>query len=89
MRISDINKDVRFLGTIFQLFSIPVSEGAIKKLALISSKVMERFDISSLNGSKTSITRRGGSKMRVCVFNGKKSLDKTVATIRSQLSSCR
>ena len=54
MRISDINKDVRFLGTVLQLFSTPSSEAAIKKLALISAKVMERFDISSLNGRKHS-----------------------------------
>ena len=33
MRISDINKDVRFLGTVLQLFSTPSSEAAIKKLA--------------------------------------------------------
>jgi len=81
MRISDINKDVRFLGTVLQLFSTPSSEAAIKKLALISSKVMERFDISSLNGRKTFITRRDGSKMRVCIFNGKKSSNKTVGVL--------
>ena len=81
MRISDINKDVRFLGTVLQLFSTPSSEAAIKKLALISSKVMERFDISSLNGRKTFITRRDGSKMRVCIFNGKKSSNKTVGIL--------
>ena len=48
MRISDINKDVRFLGTVLQLFSTPSSEAAIKKLALISSKIIVYINIIHL-----------------------------------------
>lgn len=81
MNINAINKDVRLIGTLLQLFNSASSEKTMKITASASAKVMEKWGVSSLNGRKTFITRKDGSKMRVCVFNGKKSTDKTVGIL--------
>ena len=81
MDINAINKDVRLIGTLLQLFNSVGNEKTMKITAAASAKVMEKWDVSSLNGRKTYITRKDGSKMRVCVFNGKKSADKTVGIL--------
>ncbi len=81
MDINAINKDVRLIGTVLQLFNSAGNEKTLRTTALSSVNVMEKWGVSSLNGRKTHITRKDGSKMRVCVFNGKKSADKTVGIL--------
>ena len=81
MKSDEINKEVRFTVSLLKLFSSVKSESALKKTAAISAEFMGKWDISSLNGKKTFITRKDGSKMRVCVYNGKKSAGKTVGIL--------
>ncbi len=81
MKSNSINKEVRLIGSVLKLFSSAKSENALKKTAAMSAKIMGKWDIASLNGKKTFITRKDGSKMRVCVYNGKKSDGKTVGIL--------
>ena len=81
MKSNEINKEVRFIGLLLKPFCSVQSESAIKKTAALSAKVMGKWNISSLNGKKIFITRKDGSKMKLCVYNGKKSDGKTVGIL--------
>ena len=81
MKPNNINKEVRLAGLLFQPFSRAHSEKSMRMTAAASAKVMSTWSLSSLNGKKTYITRKDGSKMRICVCSGKKSTNKTAGIL--------
>ena len=68
MKSNSINKEVRLIGSVLKLFSSAKSENTLKKTAAMSAKIMGKWDIASLNGKKTFITRKDGSKIDAVII---------------------